>query len=43
MGGRGGTEIETDSLVSASSIMGEAFRFFLATGCQGQKKLRVAL
>lgn len=42
MGGRGGTEIETDSLGSASSIMGEAFSF-LATGCQGQKKLRVAL
>lgn len=28
MGGRGGTEIETDSLGSASSIMGEAFSFF---------------
>lgn len=28
MGGRGGTEMETDSLGSASSIMGEAFSFF---------------
>lgn len=28
MGGRGGTEMETDSLGSASSIMGEVFSFF---------------
>lgn len=37
MGGRGGTEIETDSLGSASSIMGEAFIFFWQLIVRGKR------